>query len=854
MSSHKKKNNKRKSHAKKTKKKRKKQKKPKKPRIQESSDDLSPFEQSSITWSESSSNDSGSYKNKKKNKKKNKNRNKNKKNKKTKTKKKKEKEKKMDQKKKQRKAKRFDTTKNKKRKRKKKEELKKESNKKRTKPREEEKKRETDNSKQKIKKLEQSTLYCKEIHKIIPRTEYKIQKLQNDIGFKINIKDEKGWSELTNEYIKVHKFQSIDEKTLKKKKSELEVTKNFHFQILILVEIGGNVEENEKLNLIIDEYQENILAQKQRKVKTEISIIGYKSEENQKGNGNKEKNLNKNENSTEDKEKETGKEKEKEKEEEKFEKISDTISLIKFTNSNLRKIFKENRHHFSSNKSYKESTNMNVMEALKIASQQNWIDYSAKAVLHFCLASNIIFEQQINDNNNKKNKEKNKEKKKETKKGKENEKEQEKDKKNENEKQKQKEKEIETKEEQKAEISKEQDQLSKIKNFFNMSNLEYFLISNEYNQKETPFLNFKKWILDQLPNAASQFFIKEYQKKTFEIVNRDIIKKFATNVSNQGFFKKGAVLKNEWDRPQEIEIKYIDFENTSFDEVINKKQMIRLKTITKTMHITKHPFSSGAQRQAYHFLDDEGNHLVLKIPNQENFQILKNDVVGKKTILDVTFEKALSELTTCYIGMFLSQEYLKKDPYKSIDVLEGFMCKVKIPSEKTLIWANAEPYLKGNFQKYTDNSLIDIHNSDIRTTFGSFIHFSSDFTDGKLIIGDLQGVEMKLTDLTISTKGSMGIGVDMGDKAFKNFFENHECSGACTKVGLPINKSFVKSKTSNEMPSILDKNTVSYHEYELICNRLFCGGNFTCKHSEYHKLNLKLCDSCKLQFSKEKNK
>ncbi|KAJ6243101.1 eukaryotic elongation factor 2 kinase-related [Anaeramoeba flamelloides] len=818
MSSHKKKNNKRKSHAKKTKKKRKKQKKSKKPRIEESSDDLSPFEQSSITWSESSSNDSGSYKNKKKNKKKNKNRNKKKKNKKTKTKKKKGK-------KKQRKAKRFDT-------------------------REEEKKRETDNSKQKIKKLEQSTLYCKEIHKIIPRTKYKIQKLQNDIGFKINIKDEKGWSELTNEYIKVHKFQSIDEISLKKKKSEIEVTKNFHFQILILVEIGGSVKENEKLNLIIDEFQENILAEKYRKVKTEISIIGYKSEENQKGNGNKEKNLNKNENSTEDKEKE----KEKEKEEEKFEKISDTISLIKFTNSNLRKIFKENRHHFSSNKSYKESTNMNVMEALKIASQQNWIDYSAKAVLHFCLASNIIFEQQINDNNNKKNKEKNKEKKKETKKGKENEKEQEKDKKNENEKQKEKEKEIETKEEQKAEISKEQDQLSKIKNFFNMSNLEYFLISNEYNQKETPFLNFKKWILDQLPNAASQFFLKEYQKKTFEIVNQDIINLFKRQVSFHIHCSKNAVLKNEWDRPQEIEIKYIDFENTSFDEVINKKKMIRLKTITKTMHITKHPFSSGAQREAYHFLDDEGNHLVLKIPNQENFQILKNDVVGKKTILDVTFEKALSELTTCYIGMFLSQEYLKKSPYKSIDVLEGFMCKVKIPSEKTLIWANAEPYLKGNFQKYTDNSLIDIRNSDIRTTFESFIHFSSDFTDGKLIIGDLQGVEMKLTDLTISTKGSMGIGVDMGDKAFKNFFENHECSGACTKVGLPINESFVKSKTSNEMPSILDKNTVSYHEYELICNRLFCGGNFTCKHSEYHRLNLKLCDSCKLQFSKEKNK
>ncbi|KAJ3436491.1 eukaryotic elongation factor 2 kinase-related [Anaeramoeba flamelloides] len=847
MSHHKKKNYKGKSHSKRTK---KTGTKPTKSKITESSDDISPSKQSCFSGIESSSCDSERQKESKRKKKR-------KREKATKIKKKSRKDLF------QRKKKRINKTKNIKKKKRKKKEVKKKGKgyknkkkkklqrrilnkkkkdrkkKKLNKNKEKKKKKKKKEKIQKEKKLDKNISQSKEICGSTQITKYKTKELPNNRGFKIIIEDKKGWSELTNEFTKTLEFPPIDKKALEKKKTDLKVTKNFHFQILILVEIGGNVKENEKLKLIVDELQKNFLDQKYGRVTTEISIIGYKSEENEKDNGNKEKNLKKNKNLTKDKEKEkeTGNERKKKRkrkrkkqdEEEKFEKISDTISLIKFTNSNLRKILKENKHHFSSNKSYQESTNLNVIEALKIASQQKWVSYSTKKVLHYFLSSGFSFEQKIANFVNKLNSET------ETKKDKE--------------KEKEIEKENHTKEEQNTEISKEEKELDMIKVFFNQNKLEYFIISNKPNFDKKPFKNYVSWVKDQLPNTASKFTLYKYNKPNFCKVVKDITNLFKRQVFFHIHCSKNTVKNNTWLNTQEIEIKYIDFANTNFDEVKKKTQNIGLKTITKKLQYTEYPFSSGEQRDTFHMLDNEGNHLVLKIPKKGIYKQLEEKVNKKRSLLDLTFEAVLSELTTCYISMFLALRFLERSPYKSIDVLEGFICKITHPSEKTLIWAYAEPFLHGNFQKYTTNTFFYLKNAHIRTTLESFIHFSSDITDGKLIISDLQGVEMNLTDLTISTKGYQGNGVNMGDMSFENFFKNHECSYACTKIRLPINKRYVEPLTSNERSSSSRIKTVRYHDYKLICRRLWCGEVYTCKPSECRGITLKLCNNCKEKYN-----
>ncbi|KAJ6226129.1 eukaryotic elongation factor 2 kinase-related [Anaeramoeba flamelloides] len=774
MSHHKKKNNKGKSHSKRTK---KTGKKPTKSKITESSDDISPSKQSCFSGIERSSCDSEKGKRIQKKKKKaaktlskkkkriDKTKNIKKKKRKKKEVKKKGKGYKNKKKKKQQrpKKKRIDKTKNIK---KKKDRKKKQLNKNKEKKKKKKKKEKI----QKDKKLDKNISQSKEICGSTQITKYKTKELPNNSGFKIIIKDKKGWSELTNEFTKTHEFPPIDKKALEKKKTYLKVTKNFHFQILILVEIGGNT--------------------KKRKRK-------------------------------------------KQDEEEKFEKISDTISLIKFTNSNLRKIFKENKHHFSSNKSYQESTNLNVIEALKIASQQKWVSYSTKKVLHYFLSSGFSFEQKIANFANKLNSET------ETKK----------DKDKDKEKEKEIEKENHTKEEQKTEISKEEKELDMIKVFFNQNNLEYFIISNKHNFDEVPFKKYVSWVKDQLPNTASKFNLYKYNKQNFCKVVKDITNLFKHQVFFHIHCSKNTVKNNTWLNTQEIEIKYIDFANTNFDEVKKKTQNIGLKTITKKLQYTEYPFSSGEQRDTFHMLDNEENHLVLKIPKKGIYKQLEEKVNKKRSLLDLTFEAALSELTTCYISMSLARRFLERSPYKSIDVLEGFICKITHPSEKTLIWAYAEPFLHGNFQKYTNNTFFYLKNAHIRTTLESFIHFSSDVTDGKLIISDLQGVEMNLTDLTISTKGYQGNGVNMGDMSFENFFKNHECSYACTKIDLPKNKRYVEPLTSNERSSLSRIKTVRYHDYKLICRRLWCGEVFTCKPSECRGITIKLCNNCKEKYN-----
>ncbi|KAI5091340.1 transient receptor potential cation channel subfamily M member 6 isoform X1 [Silurus meridionalis] len=107
-------------------------------------------------------------------------------------------------------------------------------------------------------------------------------------------------------------------------------------------------------------------------------------------------------------------------------------------------------------------------------------------------------------------------------------------------------------------------------------------------------------------------------------------------------------------------------------------------------------------------------------------------------------------------------------------------------------WLTIERSMNGEFRKYNNNTGEEIAPScGIEETVLSFSHWTYEYTGRELLVLDLQGVGVELTDPAVIRtldRGSyrnLAFGsANMGDNAIRRFVLRHTCNSCCRKLGL----------------------------------------------------------------------
>ncbi|KAJ8380728.1 hypothetical protein SKAU_G00015060 [Synaphobranchus kaupii] len=107
-------------------------------------------------------------------------------------------------------------------------------------------------------------------------------------------------------------------------------------------------------------------------------------------------------------------------------------------------------------------------------------------------------------------------------------------------------------------------------------------------------------------------------------------------------------------------------------------------------------------------------------------------------------------------------------------------------------WLTIERNMNGHFRKYNNNTGEETTPlSGLEETVLTFSHWTYHYTRGELLVLDLQGVGLDLTDPSVimsddkSSPGDLVFGpTNLGDDAIHSFIEKHTCNTCCAKLGL----------------------------------------------------------------------
>ncbi|KAJ3439342.1 kinase [Anaeramoeba flamelloides] len=301
---------------------------------------------------------------------------------------------------------------------------------------------------------------------------------------------------------------------------------------------------------------------------------------------------------------------------------------------------------------------------------------------------------------------------------------------------------------------------------------------------------------------------------------------------------------SKWTKMEKLRIKYIDHSSTEFKGVLKDGNNLKLTKTKRKFTYSMNPFDSGNECTVRHMLDECGNHLVIKFPlSTEELQIKLN--LGAEQILtleQLTYNECVEKLKICYVSKYLCRQFNSKKPSQALDVIEGFVCQVPNPNNSNeMIWVIAEPYMKGNYIRYTDNSdLIFDHRLPNSKILESFVHFTYHYTKKKLIVCDIQGIGLLLTDLLLATLNPTS-NLDFGQKAIQNFLNGHQCNKVCENISLPKNKLFIDNNKNSifvqnenfDLDQIRNEQQKNSKNYELLCSNIFCKKKIIIKKQRY---------------------
>ncbi|XP_043922097.1 alpha-protein kinase 2 [Protopterus annectens] len=264
-------------------------------------------------------------------------------------------------------------------------------------------------------------------------------------------------------------------------------------------------------------------------------------------------------------------------------------------------------------------------------------------------------------------------------------------------------------------------------------------------------------------------------------------------------------------------LNYLDGEDVEFTQLLFRDDIIsdsyfggnlNGKIVTDELH-----FGEGVHRRAFRSkvvhglvpLFNPGHPCVLKIHSAITYGTKTNDELIQKN-----YNLAIQE---CCVQN-IAREYAKTYALE-VSCLDGFgevpeIIPVFLIHRQTnsVPYATLEEELMGDFVKYSVRDGREINFMRRESESGrkccTFQHWVFQKTGGNLLVTDMQGVNMKLTDVGIATlgKGYKGFKGNCSVSFIEQFKVLHQCNKYCAMLGLtPLQENSQKSKKSAHVKS-----------------------------------------------------
>ncbi|CAG8635776.1 uncharacterized protein OCT59_003702 [Rhizophagus irregularis] len=220
------------------------------------------------------------------------------------------------------------------------------------------------------------------------------------------------------------------------------------------------------------------------------------------------------------------------------------------------------------------------------------------------------------------------------------------------------------------------------------------------------------------------------------------------------------------------------------NEIKDQKYFNKSELFSKSFSfkIASQPFSAGIEKCAYYALDDQNNPLVIK----------EYHCVGRTN----PFEKYLEAIEISTVASFLSREFnliTKGKEIHKVNYLDVSLLRTGTVDLHTRYYT-IEPRLQNSgYKRFNANTGII---TELHHTLEAFAHFTYKYTNGYLVVCDLQGIELDgeflLTDPAIHCVDTLRFGrTNFGKEGIKQcFLANHKCNEICEKLRLSSNSKF----------------------------------------------------------------
>ncbi|XP_067840122.1 alpha-protein kinase 2 isoform X2 [Heptranchias perlo] len=206
-------------------------------------------------------------------------------------------------------------------------------------------------------------------------------------------------------------------------------------------------------------------------------------------------------------------------------------------------------------------------------------------------------------------------------------------------------------------------------------------------------------------------------------------------------------------------------------------------------------FGEGLHRKAFRTkviyglvpLFDPGHICVLKIHNSIAYGTKTNNEVIQRNYILAVQECHVQNAARQYGNMFSAEGTLLEGFGEAPEVIPIYL--IHRPAN-TIPYATVEEELIGEFVKYSvkDGRELNVgrRESEVGQKCCTFQHWVYQWTEGNLLVTDMQGVGMKLTDVGIATcsKGYKGFKGNCSISFIDHFKALHQCNMYCKMMGL----------------------------------------------------------------------
>ncbi|RIA81491.1 kinase-like domain-containing protein, partial [Glomus cerebriforme] len=219
----------------------------------------------------------------------------------------------------------------------------------------------------------------------------------------------------------------------------------------------------------------------------------------------------------------------------------------------------------------------------------------------------------------------------------------------------------------------------------------------------------------------------------------------------------------------------------NLDELKNSKYFNKSNLFSKSFSfkIAKQPFSAGIERYAYYAINTK------KSPT-EKMVIKEYHRTGKVN----PFEKYLEAVEISTVAYFLSTEFnsiAEQKKIHKVKFLNVNLLRTGTVGPNTQYYT-IEPKLQdAEYKRFNSNSGVIV---EFHPTLEAFAHYTYQYTEGYLVVYDLQGIELSdqfvLTDPAIHCVDALRFGrTNFGEKGINQcFLENHKCNDVCKELKL----------------------------------------------------------------------